>query len=111
MFWSETKCAPLYEAILDNYQIAMVCDLSPSVALMSACLSRNIRYHGLTLSDQHTDFLDRLADREAIRHICCKEHALWQEDLAHLLESHFPGEAKPSETKRAGTANPATPPE
>ncbi|CAE7488044.1 unnamed protein product [Symbiodinium sp. CCMP2592] len=110
MFWSETKCSGLYEAILDNYQIAMVCDLSPSSALMAACLSRNIRYHGLTLSDQHTEFLERLSDREAIRHICCKEHPLWQEDLAGLLNSHFPTEANPVSSGK-NQANPATPPE
>jgi hypothetical protein len=59
------------------------------------------------------EFLERFADREAVRHICCKEHALWQEKLADALLMHFPDvcETKPADDKTKPLANPSTPPQ
>ena len=56
LFWNETKTAGLFEAILENYGVFQVVDMSAGVNLALASLRLSLKYAGLGMSPDHSNW-------------------------------------------------------
>ena len=109
LFWNETKTAGLFEAILQNYGVFQVVDMSAGVNLALASLRLSLKYAGLGMSPDHSNWLQNNIDRAAIQLIVDAKHSLYQQSLATLLTKFFPEQANPKEEEDQADTNPATP--
>ena len=54
LFWQESKPISFFNAILDEYKVTAVFDVTAgSGAFMEASLTRGVVYHGLCLNKEH----------------------------------------------------------
>ena len=55
LFWHESKPIAFWQALLDDWHVQAVMDCTPgSGALLEACLTRGVHYHGLCAGLSHT---------------------------------------------------------
>lgn len=91
LFWQEGKPICFYIALLDELKIKAVFDVTPGTgALMEACLTRGVQYHGLCLNRDHLSLLQAIADRAACGLASVQASSLYSEALAKDIKSHFP---------------------
>lgn len=60
-----------------------------SGALMEACLTRGVQYHGICLNRDHMSWLQAVADRAACGLISIEGSTLYGEELAKGVKQHF----------------------
>jgi len=90
LFWQEAKPIEFYLALLDEFKGQAVLDLTAgSGALMEACLTRGIQYHGVCLNREHMSWLQAVADRAACGLISIEGSTLYAEELAKSVKQHF----------------------
>ena len=90
LFWREAKPISLYMAIIDEFKITSVFDVtSGSGALMEACLTRGVQHHGLCFNRDHMSWLQAVADRTACGLISVEGPTLHSEELAKAVREHF----------------------
>ena len=90
LFWQESKPISLYMAIIDEFKITSVFDvMAGSGALMEACLTRGVQYHGLCFNRDHMSWLQAVADRTACGLISVEGSTLHSEELAKAVREHF----------------------
>ena len=91
LFWQESKPIALWLALLDELRIQSVFDVSAgSGALMEACLTRGIQYHGLCINKEHMSWVQAIADRAACGLISVQGSTLFSDDLAKAVKERFP---------------------
>lgn len=108
LFWGESKTIELYEALIKNYNIQSICDLSCHWALAAAALRCSVQYFGIAASPAQAEWTMNVADRYAARCVCMSDHPLYHQNLASLLTEHFP--AAIQDVKQSSEQNPETPP-
>lgn len=87
LFWGETKSVALWKQLLLDVDAKLVNDLTPNLALATACMELGIYYIGLTSNQHQTAWLTNAIDRAAMVFVCKSGHHLYQEDLAvHVKE-------------------------
>ena len=90
LFWQECKPIELYLALLDEFKGQAVLDLTAgSGALMEACLTRGVQYHGICLNRDHMTWLQAVAEWGACGLISIEGSTLFGEELAKLVKHHF----------------------
>ena len=90
LFWQEGKPISLFLAILDELKIKAVFDVTVgSGALMEACLTRGVQYHGLCLNRDHLSWVQAVADRAACGLASIQGSTLYNEDLAKSVKEVF----------------------
>lgn len=89
LFWCESKSVDLYEALIKNYKIHSICDLSCHWALAAAALRCSVPYYGIAMSQEQALWTTNIADRVAARCICMSDHPLYHHHLSSLLAEHF----------------------
>ena len=90
MFWGESKVPAFFEALISNFAIKEIQDLTPgSGALAIAALRQGIPYQGFVWHAKHKCWLENLLDLETARLTCSKESGLHQQSLAEALSSWF----------------------
>ena len=90
LFWQEGKPISLFLAILDELKIKAVFDMTVgSGALMEACLTRGVQYHGLCLNRDHLSWVQAVADRAACGLASIQGSTLYNEDLAKSVKEVF----------------------
>lgn len=90
LFWQEAKPISFYLAILDEFKIKAVFDATAgSGALMEACLTRGVQYHGICLNRDHMSWLQGVADRASCGLISIQGSTLHSEELASSVKKHF----------------------
>eukprot|EP00435_Cladocopium_sp_Y103_P074779 s326_g51.t1 len=90
LFWQEGKPIEFYLALLDEFKGKAVLDLTAgSGALMEACLTRGVQYHGICLNRDHMTWLQAVADRAACGLISIEGSTLFGEELAKLVKHQF----------------------
>ena len=107
LFWGESKTIELYEALIKNYNIQSICDLSCHWALAAAALRSSIQYYGIAMSAAQAEWTMNIADRYAARCICQSDHPLYHQSLSALLVDHFPDAVQDAQHSER---NPETPP-
>ena len=91
LFWQESKPIALWLALLDELKIQCVFDVTAgSGALMEACLTRGILYHGLCLNREHMSWLQAVSDRAACGLISVEGSTLYSDELAKAVKERFP---------------------
>ena len=110
LFWNETKPAKLWTGLLSNYRIAQCFDLSLSVPLATACLSKGIRYFGLAMNAEHAQWAQNQLNKAALACICDAQHVLHQGSLAKMLQKHFQDLTENNRDDAEMDVAPATPP-
>ena len=64
--WQESKPIALWLALLGELRIQCASDVSAgSGALMEACLTRGVQYHGLCINKEHMSWVQAISDRVA----------------------------------------------
>ena len=90
LFWQEGKPIEFYLALLDEFTGKAVFDLTAgSGALMEACLTRGVPYHGVCLNKDHMTWLQAVADRAACGLMSIEGSTLYAEELAKTVKQHF----------------------
>lgn len=90
LFWQESKPVSFWSAILEEFKFKSVFDCTAgSGALMEACLSRGVAYHGVCLSRSHMQWLQSIADRAACTLVACQGSTLFAEGLAAEVKKLF----------------------
>ena len=90
LFWQESKPIAFYQALIDEHKIKSVFDITAgSGAMMEACLTRGVQYHGLCLNRDHLQWLQAVADRAACGLISIEGSTLYGTELAGLVKEHF----------------------
>ncbi|CAL1156111.1 unnamed protein product, partial [Cladocopium goreaui] len=90
-FWQESKPISFFNAILDEYKVTAVFDVTAgSGAFMEASLTRGVVYHGLCLNKEHQHWLQAIADRAACGLITLEGSTLFNEALAGDVKKFFP---------------------
>jgi hypothetical protein len=89
LFWAESKTVLLWKALLTNYAVETVVDLSCSWALATACLESSKSYVGLASCKEHAAFISNVVDLQALRVCTDSQHPLWQQNLESLIKTHF----------------------
>jgi len=107
LFWGESKTIELYEALIKNYNIQSVFDLSCHWALAAAALRSSIQYYGVAMCAAQAEWTMNITDRHAARCICQSDHPLYHQSLSSLLVEHFPDAVQDS---KRSERNPETPP-
>lgn len=80
--WVESKPVSFWSAILEEFKFKSVFDCTAgSGALMEACLSRGVAYHGVCLSRSHMQWLQSIA--------ACQGSTLFAEGLAAEVKKLF----------------------
>ena len=91
LFWQESKPISFFNAILDEYKVTAVFDVTAgSGAFMEASLTRGVVYHGLCLNKEHQHWLQAIADRAACGLITLEGSTLFNEALAGGVKKFFP---------------------
>lgn len=91
LFWQESKPISFFSAILDEYKVAAIFDVTAgSGAMMEASLTRGAVYHGLCLNKDHQQWLQAIADRAACGLITLEGSTLFNEGLAAEIKKFFP---------------------
>lgn len=91
LFWQESKPIALWLALIDELKIKCCFDMTAgSGALMEACLTRGVLYHGLCLNREHMSWLQAIADRAACGLISVQGSTLFSDELAKAVKEHFP---------------------
>ena len=91
LFWQESKPISFFNAILDEYKVTAVFDVTAgSGAFMEASLTRGVVYHGLCLNKEHQHWLQAIADRAACGLITLEGSTLFNEALAGDVKKFFP---------------------
>ena len=91
LFWQEGKPIGFYNAFLEELQVKAVFDVSAGTgALMEACLTHGVQYHGLCLNREHLQWLQVVADRAACAIISLEGSTLYCSELATQVKKHFP---------------------
>lgn len=90
LFWHESKPVIFWTALLHDFDIKAVFDLTPgSGALASACLSAGCLYYGIIGNACHLSWLQNVLDRAALCELVKVGTPLYQEDLASSVKEHF----------------------
>ncbi|CAJ1367828.1 unnamed protein product, partial [Effrenium voratum] len=80
LFWQESKPIALFAAVLDELTIKAVVDVTAGTgALMEACLTRGVQYHGCCLNKDHMAWLQAIADRAACGLISVQGSSLYSD--------------------------------
>eukprot|EP00438_Fugacium_kawagutii_P000049 Skav202750 [mRNA] locus=scaffold3516:24380:31633:+ [translate_table: standard] len=91
LFWQEGKPINFYLAILDEFKIKACFDATAgSGALMEACLTRGVQYHGCCLNKEHMGWLQGVADRASCGLVSIEGSTLHSSELASDVKKHFP---------------------
>lgn len=91
LFWQESKPISFFNAILDEYKVTSIFDVTAgSGAMMEASLTRGAVYHGLCLNKDHQQWLQAIADRAACGLITLEGSTLFKEALAAEIKKFFP---------------------
>ena len=91
LFWQESKPISFFNAILDEYKVTSIFDVTAgSGAMMEASLTRGAVYHGLCLNKDHQQWLQAIADRAACGLITLEGSTLFNEALAAEIKKFFP---------------------
>ena len=100
MFWLESKPLELYEALIGNYNLVDIQDLSPgSGCLAKACLKSSVQYTGFVSCAKHKTWLENVLNLEAARQICNKDSGMFQQTLADALQTWFADELTDADGK------------
>eukprot|EP00435_Cladocopium_sp_Y103_P014364 s1151_g3.t1 len=90
LFWQEGKPISFYLAILDEFKVKTVFDMTAgSGALMEASITRGVQYHGLCLNREHMQWLQGVADRAACGLISIQGSTLHSDELAKSVRQYF----------------------
>ena len=89
LWWQESKSVDLWKALIANYRITQIVDLCGISALGTAALHKRVPYVAVCLSKNHSNWLQNIIDREAIKCVCDQQHPLWQQALSELLKDYF----------------------
>ena len=90
LFWQEGKPISLFLAILDEFKIKAVFDCTVGTgALMEACLTRGVLYHGLCLNRDHLSWVQAVADRAACGLASIQGSTLYSEELSKSVKEVF----------------------
>jgi len=90
LFWHESKPVVFWTALLHDFDIQAVFDLTPgSGALASACLSAGCLYFGIIGNEYHLSWLQNVLDRTALCELVKAGTPLYQEDMASSIKEHF----------------------
>ena len=100
LFWGESKTIELYEALIKNYNIQSICDLSCHWALAAAALRSSIQYYGIAMSSAQAEWTMNIADRYAARCICQSDHLCTTRASLHFWWTISPTQSKTPNTLR-----------
>ena len=90
LFWQEGKPISFYLAILDEFKVKAVFDVTAgSGAMMEACITRGVQYHGLRVNREHMLWLQGVADRAACGLISIQGSTLHSEELGKSVKQYF----------------------
>lgn len=90
LFWQEGKPINFYLAILDEFKVKAIFDVTAgSGAMMEACITRGVHYHGLCLNREHMQWLQGVADRAACGLISIQGSTLHSEELGKSARQYF----------------------
>ena len=90
LFWQEGRPISFYLAILGELKVTAVMDLTAgSGALLEACLTRGVMYHGVALNKEHMAWLGAIADRAACGLITIQGSTLYNAELAETVAKYF----------------------
>ena len=90
LFWRESKSISFWRCLLVCFDIKAVVDLSPgSGTLASAAMAEGIQYVGVVCDATHSRWLQNTCDRASLQYIVKNGTALYQQDLAELVQQHY----------------------
>ena len=75
---------------MTDFDAGAVFDLTPGTGTLArACLDAGIQYAGAPLNQEHRQWLDTLLDRQALKSAGTAGSAIFSEDLALQVKTHF----------------------
>ena len=90
LFFGETKSCDFWTAVILNYNIFEIEDVSPGNGTLAlACLKTGIRYTGYVSHDLHRDWLQNSLNLEAAKQAATTGAKLHDVSLADALNSSF----------------------
>ena len=86
----ESKSISFWRCLLGCFDIKAIVDLSPgSGTLASAAMAEGIQYVGVVCDATHVRWLQNTCDRASLQYIVKNGTALYQQDLAELVQLHY----------------------
>ena len=90
LLWRESKSISFWRCLLGCFDIKAIVDLSPgSGTLASAAMPEGIQYVGVVCDAIHMRWLQNTCDRASLQYIVKNGTALYQQDLAELVQQHY----------------------
>ena len=91
LLWREGKGISFWRCLLGCIDIKSIVDLSPGSGTLvaSAAMPEGIQYVGVVCDAIHMRWLQNTCDRASLQYIVKNGTALYQQDLAELVQQHY----------------------
>jgi hypothetical protein len=89
LFWQERNTVKFWSQLLNDVDAKVVFDLTPSGRLERMCLGQGIVYPTMATNAEHSNSLQNLLDRAAMKIITKSGSPLYERGLAQCLQEHF----------------------